>query len=538
MRAAIYARFSTEKQNAKSTADQRRLCESHLPAGAKVVAFHADEAVSGSVPVMRRPGGRALIADVLAKRVDLILVESLDRISRDQVDLEATVRRIEHNGARIIGVSDGYDSAAGGRKVLRTVRGLVGEMYLDDLREKTHRGLAGRAIAGHAVTQPSYGYRIERGDDGSRFVVDPAQAAVVREIFAAYAAGKGLHAIVEDLNSRSVPTPRGNAWTVSALYGSPLKGAGILNNSMYIGRTIWNRSQWLKDPDTGKRQRIDRPRSEWIESEAPELRIVDDAMWAKARARIDAGRDENGRKRAGRPTRTIFGGLLRCPNCGGPMIAVDSRTYGCARRKNSGPSVCAGFTLRRKDVDEGLLSMLRVMLERPDFADDFQRELRAQLSDEVGERAQIAERLRVLDTQIGRLVEAIATVGVSASLAERLKAAEAEREALRERQAATPARVDLRAVWEQVKGNLSAMLAAADPEEARAAVAELLEPVFLKVDPATGQTWGTVILRGLASGGAEPAPRKRRRPDGSEPAPLIVVAGARSLYYRQRVRFG
>lgn len=533
MRAAIYARFSTEKQNAKSTADQRRLCESHLPAGAKVVAFHADEAVSGSVPVMRRPGGRALIADVLAKRVDLILVESLDRISRDQVDLEATVRRIEHNGARIIGVSDGYDSAAGGRKVLRTVRGLVGEMYLDDLREKTHRGLAGRAIAGHAVTQPSYGYRIERGDDGSRFVVDPAQAAVVREIFAAYAAGKGLHSIVHDLNARRVPPPRGSTWAASALYGAPVKGAGILNNSLYVGRLVWNRSQWLKDPETGRRQRIDRPRSEWIESVDESLRIVDDVTWAKVRARIDAGRGETGRKRVGRPSRTIFGGLLRCPNCGGPMIAVDSRAYGCAARKDRGPSVCPGFNLRRKDVDEALLAFLRVMLERPDFAEDFQREMREQLASDSEERRALADRLRVLDGQIARLVEAIATVGISESLAAKLRAAEAERDSVRERIATAPEPVDLSAVWEQIKANLRRMLDAANPEEARAAVAELLGPVLLKVDPKTGQTWGDVVVRGIAAA----AQTKKRRPGQSGSAPLMTVAGARSLDWRLPVRF-
>lgn len=245
MRIAIYARFSTDKQSDASTADQRRLCESRLPTGAKVVAFHTDEAVSGSTPVLRRPGGRALMADVLAKRVDLVVVESLDRISRDQVDLEATVRRIEHAGVRVVGVSDGYDSTAGGRKVLRTMRGLIGEMYLDDLREKTHRGLVGKASAGHAVTGPAYGYRIERGDGGSRYVVDPQQARIVREIFARYAAGASLRTIVFDLNARSVPSPRRSSWSVAALYGSPAKGTGILNNSAYVGRVVWNRSQWL-----------------------------------------------------------------------------------------------------------------------------------------------------------------------------------------------------------------------------------------------------------------------------------------------------
>ena len=522
MRAAIYARFSTDKQNEASTADQRRLCQSRLPAGAKLVAFHADEAVSGSTPVMRRPGGRALMADVLAKRLDLLLVESLDRISRDQVDLEATVRRIERAGVRIIGLSDGYDSTAGGRKVLRTVRGLVNEMYLDDLREKTHRGLAGKVDRGFVATGPSYGYRIVRGDGGSRYVVDPGQAAIVREVFRRYAAGAGLQSIVHDLNARGVPAPRGSTWAVSALYGAPVKGAGILNNSLYVGRLVWNRSQWLKDPETGRRQRIERPRSEWVESVDESLRIVDDDTWQRVRARLDTGRDETGRKRAGRPARTLFGGLLRCPHCHGPMIAVDSRAYGCSARKDRGPSVCPGFSLRRKDVDEALLAFLQVMLERPDFAEDFQREMRDQMADESEERRALADRLRVLDGQISRLVDAIATVGISESLAAKLKAAEAERESVRERIATAPEPVDFGAVWDQIKANLRRMLDAGDPEEARAAVAELLGPVLLKVDPNSGQTWGDVVVRGIAAA----AQTKKRRPGESESAPAIVVAGA------------
>ncbi len=503
-RAAIYTRFSTDKQSDASTEDQRRLCE--RVAGARIVAVHSDDAVSGSTPFTQRPGGRAVLADVLAKRVDLLLVESLDRISRDQVDLERTVRRIEHNGVRIVGVSDGYDSAAASRKVVRAVRGIVAEMYLDDLRAKTHRGLVGKVERGFIASGKSYGYRIERTDEGSRYAVDAAQAAVVRDIFAAYAAGKGLRAIVHELNARGVPSPRGSTWAVSALYGSPAKGSGVLNNSLYVGRLVWNRSQWVKDPDTGKRQRIDRPRSEWLESVDESLRIVDDATWAKVRARIDPGTGQ----RPGRPGVTLFGGLLRCPHCSGPLIAIDRRSYGCSARKDRGASVCPGFTLPRKRVDEALLAFVRLMIESPGTGAAFEREMREQMAEDDSGRETDADRLRVLDKQIDRLVEAVATMGVSESLAARLRAAETERAALRERIAAGPAPVDVRRLWREVQGNLRRVLDV-DPQVARAAVAEALGPLLVTVSP-SGETWGTVIVKGIAAQGGA--------------APLTVVAGA------------
>jgi len=60
----------------------------------------------------------------------------------------------------------------------------------------------------------------------------------------------------------------------------------VLNNELYIGRYIWNRSQWVKDPDSHKRVRVERPRNEWHIVERPDLRIVTDELWQAARARI------------------------------------------------------------------------------------------------------------------------------------------------------------------------------------------------------------------------------------------------------------
>ena len=158
MTAAIYARYSTDRQSEASLDDQFRVCEVRAVAeGIAVTARHGDQGISGSTPVAQRPGGRALLADALARRVNVVLVESLDRISRDQVELERTVRRFEHHGIRLIGVCDGYDSSAAGRKVIRAVRGIVAEPYLDDLRAKTHRGLAGKHLAGFSAGGRSYG---------------------------------------------------------------------------------------------------------------------------------------------------------------------------------------------------------------------------------------------------------------------------------------------------------------------------------------------------------------------------------------------
>ena len=59
------------------------------------------------------------------------------------------------------------------------------------------------------------------------------------------------------------------------MLGSPKRGNGILNDELYIGRIVWNRQRFIKDPETGKRASRLNPRDEWVVQEVPELRIID-----------------------------------------------------------------------------------------------------------------------------------------------------------------------------------------------------------------------------------------------------------------------
>lgn len=502
LRAAIYARYSSERQAETSIDDQVRLCRVRAERESwAVVTVHTDSAISGSTEVATRAGGKALLVDVLAGRIDVLLLEGLDRLSRDQVEQERIVRRLEHRGVRIVGVSDGYDSALGARKVLRGVRGLINELYLDDLRAKTHRGQAGQVDRGFAAGGRSYGYRLVATEAGSRFEVDEAEARWVRWIFEQYAAGEGVHRIAYRLNELGVPAPRGGTWAVSAIYGSPVKGSGVLNNLMYGGRLVWNRSQWVRDPDTGQRRRIERPRGEWMDVERPELRIVDDATWRAVRARIDADRGADGRKRAVRPGTTLLGGLMHCPHCRGALIAINSRLYACITRKDRGPAVCRGFSIRRDVAERRLLAHVREELLSPEAATAFEQAFHAALHaatahplDEATQQRRAAE----LRGEIQRLVDGIAAVGPSPALAARLRQAERELESVERAlaQLQQPATVPpVRRLFRETLLNLSSALQDS-PQRARAVLAELLGPITIVLDG--DQVWAEMQTARLA----------------------------------------
>lgn len=390
---------------------------------------HNDEGISGSVPVALRPGGKALLADALAGRFDVLIVEGLDRLSRDVGEQDQVVKRFEFRGIRIIGTADGYDTQARGRKVMRVARGLVNELYLDDLREKTHRGLAGQFDRGYHVGGVCYGYRSEPTPDGRgrQLVIDPDQARVVRRIFENYAEGSSARGIAHRLNAEGVPSPRGGTWAVSAFVGDRERGAGLLNSEIYIGRLIWNRRQWLKDPETGKRRYVDRPKEEWQVREVPELRIIDAELWAAVRARDQ--RHPNHSKKGG-SMRTLFAGLLRCSVCGGPMTAIDARRYGCHARNDRGEAVCPGNgAFPRAQVEQALLSVVREDLMAPDVLATVQMTVKTAVQAAAAEHSSgpvNAGRQAELHAEIGRLVEAVAQLGISEALRQRLAAAESE----------------------------------------------------------------------------------------------------------------
>ena len=63
--------------------------------------------------------------------------------------------------------------------------------------------------------------------------------------------------------------PAGKTWGPSTIYGNWQRGTGILNNELYVGRLVWNRQQFIKDPNTGRRQARLNPEAKWIIEEVP-----------------------------------------------------------------------------------------------------------------------------------------------------------------------------------------------------------------------------------------------------------------------------
>lgn len=458
-RCAIYARYSSDLQSPTSIDDQIQLCRAYAERQSwVVVATHHDAALSG-FGVEQRPGYQQLVAAAGATPpgFDTILVEDLSRLTRDTGELLRLYHRLRLKGIDIVGVSDGIASGQQGGKVHLTVKGLVNELYLDDLRDKTHRGLAGCATRGLSAGGRIFGYRtvpVEAAPRGTkhtapaRFEIHPEEAAIVERIFRDYAAGQSMQAIAFALNRAGVHFPaqeteRGphrRGWAVSSV-------RVILRNEKYAGIWVWNKRRFIKDPDTGRRRALPRPAEEWIRQEHAALRVIDGDLWQAVQQRLAFVEQTYG-VGPGRPPRGgahvayspyLLSGVLRCGGCGARMVAQTTTrkkgpnvyrygVYRCGFAKTKGPAVCthrAGYRLER--LEGALLAKFREAMTAPmieALATLVNAQLEAVFQGHDARTAELAREIERLEDQASHLVRFLATGGDSPTVRAELRVIE------------------------------------------------------------------------------------------------------------------
>jgi len=251
-------------------------------------------------------------------------------------------------------------------------------MFLKDLADKTRRGLRGRIEQGRSGGGITYGYDAVKKFDangepdcGERKINDE-QARIVKRIFREYATGKSPIAIAKDLNKEGVKGPAGRGWNHSTINGNRQRGTGIPNNELYIGRMVWNRLRYIKNPDTGKRVSRLNPEDQWVIKEIPELRMIEAELWdhvKERQARLSKKMNYQSKQRP----KLLFSGLIKCSCCGGGFTKISKTHYGChnARKKD----MCDNFeTIRQDKLEQTILGVLQTNLMDPEICEVFCKE--------------------------------------------------------------------------------------------------------------------------------------------------------------------
>jgi site-specific DNA recombinase len=319
--AAIYARYSSDIQNDLSIEDQFAICRTYAERnGLNVIKeFEFCDRAKSSATLRGRTGALELLEAVKERKFDVIIVECYDRLSRNFAELPSIYQRLAHAEIELHGLSDGI---ADPMKI--GFRGIMGEQFLRDLKDKIRRHHVARAKAGLIMGIAPFGYRLVAGKPGEQ-EIDSDQAKIVVRIFNEYANGVSPRTIALGLTHDKIPAPGGSdKWSHQSFLGGGGKN-GLLRNALYVGRYVYNKTKTTMDPDGFIGGRAN-PEEDIISTAVPHLRIIDQNLWEAVQA-VRSARSTKSFGPGGVKTKKIIkrsshllSGLLRCGVCHEKMM--------------------------------------------------------------------------------------------------------------------------------------------------------------------------------------------------------------------------
>ena len=231
--AVIYARFSSDKQRDESIDDQLRVCRAFCERqGYEIAGEYSDRAMSGTTD--HRPAFLRMIDE--ADGVDYVVVYKMDRFSRDVYDAAIYKKRLAEKGARVVSATENVPDTPEGIILEKLLEGMAA-FYSKQLAQNVRRGMEGNALKGKSNGYRIFGYRTD--PETRRYVVDEAEAGIVRDVFRRYIAGETLNSIGTMYGERGVKSrfgnPVGYSWAQN-----------IIHNEAYIGVYEWG---GVRNPD-------------------------------------------------------------------------------------------------------------------------------------------------------------------------------------------------------------------------------------------------------------------------------------------------
>ena len=241
VRCAIYTRKSTDEgleQEFNSLHAQREACAAYIlsqrhEGWRELPEPYDNGGFSGGT--MDRPGLKQLLADVTAGKVDVIVLYKVDRLTRSLADFARIVEVLDGAGASFVSVTQSFNTTTSmGRLTLNVLlsfaqfeREVTGERIRDKFAASRRKGMWMGGVV-------PLGYRVvER-----KLLVDEAEAATVRRIFARYADLGSTAALAAELHEQGVTSKQRSLSDGTSYGGRPFSRgalAHLLQNRVYVG---------------------------------------------------------------------------------------------------------------------------------------------------------------------------------------------------------------------------------------------------------------------------------------------------------------
>ena len=396
-KAAIYLRVSSHRQSEEdrySLPTQEEACRRYAAEhGLEVVGVYTDVA-TGSI-YRGRPRLSELRRLVRDRAIDVVIVHSLDRLSRDQVHLAVLLEEFREHGVQLCSVLDPVEDSPVGR-FLALARAFAAEVEREKLAERTQRGRRARAVSGKPIIGPKAPYGLQWVEEEGRFVEVPEEAAIVRYIFERAAAGATIEKLMRELNERGVPSPMGKSrWSRSTI-------RYLLREERYTGKGASYRYK-TERRDNGKWYRTAVP-DDWTVPlpDGVYPQIVSPELFVAVQER--ARQNQQMAPRASKQPELFLlrGGFARCGLCGGVLTTTTRRCrdkyrayYYCYRTRDG---QCVSNWISRDALDSAVWQQLVRAIEREDV-------LVSALEQALNERASNEDELRLLERAIQQTME-------------------------------------------------------------------------------------------------------------------------------------
>ena len=351
MNIAGYCRVSTDKQDQLNSLEAQKefFAEYSKKTGDNLVRLYADEGISGT-KIKNRKEFLRMMRDAEHGMFEMVVVKDISRFARNTVDLLQNVRKLKSLGIETQFLTANMTSMGNSEFVLT----IFGALAQEESANTSKRIKFGKKLNAEKGRIPNivYGYDKTIGDYFN-LTINEKEAEVIRQIYQWYIeGGYGTLKISNMLNERGIKTKRNCGWSTNAI-------SRILTNELYIGKVI-NGKQEVADFLTG--QRSDKDETDWLVTERPELRIIDDESFEKAQKIIHSRQNAFHLDRERQINQHLFSTLIKCKECGWSYrrtVRSYKNTYVrwvCSGRNGKGADSCPNTT---KVDEEELIDVLQ-----------------------------------------------------------------------------------------------------------------------------------------------------------------------------------
>lgn len=311
-----YSRKSRDEQNGEGMQNHRDALTTWAKENLGLDNLKIYEEVDSSETLDREQFNQ-LREDIKKKRIKVLLVLRLDRISRKITDMERVLK--EFNFHDLILIETARDKMVNYKEILGLkLESIVSDLFLEQSKQVLYAGRV-RAVQlyGYHQGPTCLGYDYNKQ---SKKLVPNKDAHIVKQIYSLCLSGYSTPQIAIRLNEQGLRSKNGNRFTAPRIWH-------ILVNDKYKGTQSFGKKSWFKD-DTGQYHVKDHPEDLWVVYDQAHEPLIDPEDWEKVQELLIAkpGGPRGGRKKTRSDTSFPVSGLIKCANDGYNMTVI-SRKY-------------------------------------------------------------------------------------------------------------------------------------------------------------------------------------------------------------------